>query len=259
MKHISKTLIVFVLVFVVLTFLAVGQNTVCENTDYQCKVRSYTTQIRDRPTANELYYNRALAYHALGKDIEAVADYTVYINSKPTNVEYFADGYSGRGDANKALGKHTDAIADYTASLNLFTSTITLNNRGNTYFSMSQYANALADYDRAIRLDPKDAEPYYNRAKVYSAQKLYLKAIADLNIYVDLNKTHIPFLSDGYQNRSIAYMNLGNSAAALKDISSAIDLDPKSSRYKTRAIFYRKLGKVALAAADDKTAADLEN
>lgn len=89
---------------------------------------------------------------------------------------------------------------------------------------------------------------------------MYKKAIADLNIYVELNKTNIPFLADGYQNRSLAYSNLGDTAQALKDINAAIDLDPTvASRFRNRAALYRKLGKAGLAAADEKTAADLDN
>ncbi len=258
MKNLTK-LIVFtaVTIFGLATFAA-AQSSTCGATDYQCKVDSLTKQLAANPGDSETYYNRAIAYHALGREDQAIADYTVYINSKPANKEYLADGYDGRGNAYKNQGNYTRALADYNTALQLHVSTVYLNNRGNCYMSMGNNTNAMADYDRAIALDPKDAEPYYNRAKLYSSQKLYSKAIADLNIYVELNKTNIPFLADGYQNRSLAYSNMGNNTQALKDISAAIDLDPNTaSRFKNRSILYRKMGKIALAEADERSAAEL--
>lgn len=245
--------------FFVLAAFAAAQDTGCEATNYQCKVDFYTKQLTANPQDFESYYNRGVAYHNLHRENDAIADFTVYINSKPTNKEYLADGYDGRANAYKALSDYKNALADYNAALLNYVSTVYLNNRGNCYMAMGDNANALADYNQAIQLDPKDAEPYYNRAKVFSSQKLYSKAIADLDIYVELNKTNIPFLADGYQNRSLAYSNLGNTTQALKDISSAIDLDPNvASRFKNRAILYRKLGKIALAEADEKKAASLK-
>ena len=260
MNTIIKSIFVVAAITIAMSSFVLAQQSNCAAADYDCKVRENTARLAQNPRDFESYYNRGYAYHQLGKENDAIADFTTYIDSKPSNPEYLADGYDGRANAKKALARYQDALADYNAALNLFTSTIYLNNRGNCYFSMAQYANALADYDRAISIDPKDAEPYYNRAKVYSTQKLYKKAIADLNIYVELNKTNIPFLADGYQNRSLAYSNLGDTAQALKDINAAIDLDPTvASRFRNRAALYRKLGKAGLAAADEKTAADLDN
>ncbi len=50
---------------------------------------------------------------------------------------------------------------------------------GNAWKAKREYNNALSDYDKAIRLDPKDAMAYLNRGNVWWAKKEYRKAISD--------------------------------------------------------------------------------
>ena len=38
---------------------------------------------------------------------------------------------------------------------------------GYEYNSLGQYERAIQDFDEAIRLDPQDADAYYNRGVVY--------------------------------------------------------------------------------------------
>jgi tetratricopeptide (TPR) repeat protein len=260
MKNLMKIILFATLSLTCLATFAAAQATTCANDDYDCKVAYYTRQISASPNDGESYYSRGMAYKRLERYDEALADFTKYISTNPTSKEYLADGYGERANCYKALKDTTRAIADYNRALELFPSTTVYNNRGTLYLSQNDNANAIADFNHAIAIDAKDAEPYYNRAKVYSSQKQYNKAIADLDIYIKLNTTNIPFLADGYQNRSIAYSNLDNLTQALKDANSAIDLDPNvGSRFRNRANVYRKLGKTALAEADEQAATRLDN
>lgn len=240
-----------------LSFAVYSQN--CGADDLECKVTSATKRISADPSDLEAFYDRGLANEKLKRYDEAVADFSRYIAGKPTNKQYLADGYGERANSYKQQAKYKAALADYNSALSLYVNTNYYNNRGNCYMSMGDNENALADFNRAIALDAKDPEPYYNRAKVYSSQKLYSKAVADLNTYVGLNTTNIPFLADGYQNRAIAYQNLNNLVQALKDATKAIELDPTvPSRFTARANIYRKLGKTSLAEADESAADSLK-
>lgn len=259
MKYFIRAFSTGAVCLVLLCSTANSQTSACGPADQQCKINENTKRIAANGGDIEAFYNRGLAYAVLGRHDEAISDFSKYIAGKPSNKEYLADGYNERANNYKNKGNYKSAIADYNTALSLFTSSIYLNNRGNCYMSMGDNESALTDFNRAIATNAKEPEPYYNRAKVYSSQKLYNKAIADLNVYVGLNTTNIPFLADGYQNRGLAYFNLNNFDQALKDATKAIELDPTAAaRFTVRASIYRKLGKESLAKADESAAADLK-
>jgi tetratricopeptide (TPR) repeat protein len=52
-------------------------------------------------------------------------------------------------------------------------------NRGNAYHDKGDNDRAIADYARAISIDPKFAIPYYNRGLIYNKKGDYDRAIAD--------------------------------------------------------------------------------
>lgn len=253
MKKLINVSILAAFAIAVLSVAAFAQGSNCGATDYQCKVDANTKLITSNPKDAEAYYNRGIALKQLGEYADAIADLDTYILSNPQK-DYLADGYSARGDCYKAQGKTAMALADYNKSIQAYPTTTALNNRGTMYFIQGDYEKAIADFTTAITIDPKDAEPYYNRAKAYSSQKLYAKAIADLDVYIGFNTSNIPFLADGYQNRSVAYSNINNLTKALADASKAVELDPTKARYTNRAIIYRKMGKEALAKADEASA-----
>ncbi len=52
-------------------------------------------------------------------------------------------------------------------------------NRGNAYRVNGQYKNAIADYTKTIKLDPKFVFGYYNRGLAHEKSGQREKAIAD--------------------------------------------------------------------------------
>ncbi|MGI9568856.1 MAG: tetratricopeptide repeat protein, partial [Desulfobulbia bacterium] len=47
---------------------------------------------------------------------------------------------------------------------------ITHNHRGIAYYNKGQFDKAIADYKKAIQLNPKDAAAYYRRGNAFSAK-----------------------------------------------------------------------------------------
>ena len=62
---------------------------------------------------------------------------------------------------------------------------------------LKQYKEAIADYDKAIELNPKDAKAYYNRGNAKHQLKQYKEAIADYDKAIELN----PKDANAYNNR----------------------------------------------------------
>ena len=86
---------------------------------------------------------------------------------------------------------------------------------------------AIADYNEAIRLDPKDATAYNNRGYRLSANKGDNdRAIADYDEAIRLD----PKYAMAFLGRGIAYRAKGDLDRAIADYSEAIRLDPKFAR-----------------------------
>ena len=97
---------------------------------------------------------------------------------------------------------------------------------------------ALANFDRAIKLQPKYSEAYYSRGNAKSALGSYECAIDDYNKAIEYYKTSILFrgYEDAYINRGNAKSSLGDNQGAIDDYNLALNLNPRSSRaYSNRA------------------------
>ncbi len=58
-------------------------------------------------------------------------------------------------------------------------------NRGSAYLYLEQYDRALADFNKAIGLNPQVVEAYYNRGIIYRIQGKIAEAIADFEKVID--------------------------------------------------------------------------
>jgi tetratricopeptide (TPR) repeat protein len=128
------------------------------------------------------------------------------------------------------------------------------NNRGNTYADLQQYEAALADYNRAIELNPKLVEAYTNRGALYADLQQYEQALADYNRAIELN----PQFVGAYAGRGLTYHDLQQYEAALADFNRAIELDPKyAAAYSNRGLTYQDLQQYQAALADYDQAIEL--
>jgi tetratricopeptide (TPR) repeat protein len=59
--------------------------------------------------------------------------------------------------------------------------------KGYSFFTQSQWDRAIAEYSRAIELDPKLAAAYNYRGSAYGEKGDYDKAIADFNMAIELD------------------------------------------------------------------------
>ena len=87
----------------------------------------------------------------------------------------------------------------------------------------SDPSKALALLTEAIKLDPKYATAYNNRGLAYSDLGQIPRAIQDFDQAIKLD----PKDAEAYYNRGLAYLRLGQYARAIQDFDHAIRLDPK--------------------------------
>jgi len=105
----------------------------------------------------------------------------------------------------------------------------------------------LKGYNEAVRLNPGDAQAYYNRAIAYHGLGLHQRAISDYDEALRLK----PKSAYAYNQRSVAHYKLGDLETALDDLNEAVRLDPQfAEAYNNRAMVYDKLGEFQLALYD---------
>ncbi|MEW5912653.1 MAG: tetratricopeptide repeat protein [Thermodesulfobacteriota bacterium] len=108
---------------------------------------------------------------------------------------------------------------------------INYNNRGIAWAVTKQYDQAIADFSKAIEINPKYAKAYYNRGISWRRKQQIEKAIADYTKAIELN----PNYAKAYGNRAVALALLGRYKEALADAQRGTELDP-SRQTKNREI-----------------------
>ncbi|KAJ8977337.1 hypothetical protein NQ317_018619 [Molorchus minor] len=102
-------------------------------------------------------------------------------------------------------------------------------NRGNTQMRNSLYAEAVADYTKAIELNPTNAVYYCNRAAAYSRLGKELETIDDCKEAIKLD----PQYGKAYGRLGVAYSNLNKYEDARQAFLTALEYDAGNTTYET--------------------------
>lgn len=167
--------------------------------DYTHALECYTKAIEMKPKFNftdhrvsaydsrakygngKAYFRRAVVYEELGRNKGAIADYEKCLKLDPnnntarknrlrlTNPDLYkeieallkqADSIPKSGDCNKAVDAYSKVLELAPKNQNA------LFYRGMCYINTKQYKEALADFDKALELDPTDNLYKKNRQRV---------------------------------------------------------------------------------------------
>lgn len=162
-----------------------------------------------------------------------------------SNVEY------ERGLRLYEQGRYAEAIAAFEQALRLqpdFAAAYSA--RGSANYYAGQYERALNDFQQALDLGSVGAQEYRNRGLAYYSLERYPQALADYNSALKL----APDSVDALINRGYVYYSTDDAASALVDFDRAINLSPdRADAYYGRGLVYARLNQADLALADFTT------
>jgi tetratricopeptide (TPR) repeat protein len=166
-----------------------------------------------------------------------------------------AEAYYESGLKKQNEGDLDGALADYTRAIQLNPNyTEAHNNRGNIKGAKGDREGAIADFDRAIGLDPKHKTSYNNRGVQRLEKRDSDGAIADFNHAIELD----PNYAKAYYNRGNVKEAKGDYDGAIADFDRAIELNPKDANsYNNRGNAKKAKGDLDGAIADFSRAIEL--
>jgi len=164
--------------------------------------------------------------------------------------------YKPSGTIDQAIEACTRAInSGQLSQPNLVNSYI---NRGAKWSGKREYDRAIADYDKALGIDPQNAVAHGNRSRSW-LRMCYAAASSgdpDLGIRqctraIDSDQMESEFLSVAYANRGTIWRNKGEFEHALSDLNAAVRANQNNAQaYTNRGNYYRLRGQETEATAD---------
>lgn len=141
------------------------------------------------------YLARGVVYTMLKNYSDAIRDFDNAIDSNPD----FTVAYMGRAYARWMLSATGEEAETY---------------------AMRGLQLAMADYDKALTLDPTLVFAWFNKGLIYYSQRDYTSALQCFSEAIALD----PDFGQAYFNRGLCYLNAGNRQQAFTDLSKAGEL-----------------------------------
>lgn len=139
----------------------------------------------------------------------------------------FAAYYLTRGKINVFKEKFDDAIDDFNRALDLNQSgkdkeleNMVYVNRGAAYQKIFENDKALADYSKAIEMNPNNPNVYMYRGSLYYQNSDFASAITDFDMVIEIDENN----HFAYYNRGMAYFKLNENDKGCQDFHKACQL-----------------------------------
>ncbi len=168
------------------------------------------------------YYEGVVADgHARAADYLALGVIRTMLKNYPAAIEAFDAAISRDPGFTvaymaRAYARHANMQAQSAAADDEDAAAAALRQRG----SQRELAEVVADYDNAIRLNPRLVYAWFNKGNLYYEMGDYTSALQCFAEAVRLD----PAFGSAYFNRGITYLNIGNKREAFADLSKAGEL-----------------------------------
>jgi len=144
------------------------------------------------------------------------------VSGQKTAEDFYNEG-NDLGKGGHYAGNELLAIWSYDESIRLDPNhAVVWYNRGNEYYSLGKYEDALKNYDEAVRLDPKYVNSWINKGATLNALGRYFEAIVACDEALNLDNRSV----DAWNNKGNAYYGLGKYDEAINAYDEVLVLYP---------------------------------
>ncbi len=208
-------------------------------------IEDYNQGLKYLPESKIFLINKAVAQQKIEDYKGSAETYAVLTRLYPK----FDNAYLGRAQLNLSVG-------DTIAALNDISQCIEVNENNADAFVMRadilikkalDYEKALQDMNSAIKLEPKKADYFVNRAFLKYHLDDYFGAMADFDYAIELNPSNVP----ARFNRGLLRMEVQDNNKAIEDFSYVLEREPDNfMALYNRATLYQETRQYKLAIAD---------
>ena len=154
-----------------------------KNEAYDLAIGDFDEAIRLDAKYSVAFNGRGVVYSKKGDHQKAIADFTEAIRLSP----FYAIAYNNRGTARANIGNFDEAIADLQVAVRLKDDPKFYNELAWTYFRAGQPKAGLPYADHALRINPDYANGYDTRGSIYESLGKPINAIADFKRALSLD------------------------------------------------------------------------
>jgi tetratricopeptide (TPR) repeat protein len=159
--------------------------------DYDLAIAKFTAALREDAKDPIIYNDRGLAYKEKHEYARSIPDFTEALRFKQ---EWYL--YYNRGTAYSESGDEKSALADYAAALKTVPRRSAgeidcLVARAHAYFNLEQAEKAMADLNSAIKIGVKEADPYILRGILHKVHHEYSLSLADYEKAIALDPNNV--------------------------------------------------------------------
>lgn len=204
-----------------------GVKTVARNPDWKTNLALFTTDSATAPNSVRLH-------NGIGSE-----SYSQYLKAKDMSPE-------AKEDLLKQIEQHSKA------AIAIRPNPVSFLNLGNAAISRQQYAEAIRQYEEALKQAPKYGLARINIGRTYAAWgQLEGKVNRNLPLAAELFEKAIQYGmndADSYLNLGAAYGMMGQSEKAIQQFEKAAALAPQNKTiWKNLGVAYRAVGNIAKA------------
>jgi tetratricopeptide (TPR) repeat protein len=167
--------------------------------------------------------------------------------TRPANDGNF---YRARGITAYGNGDFLGAIGNFDRAIRLNPDDAqSYDMRGNVWDELGMVERALADYHEAIRIDPNSPAVFHDRAILWQRKGALDKALVDLDRAIRFSFTD----ANLYCDRGLIWYQKGRHGRAIADFERAVKLDPNfAAAYISRGLILHRNREFNVAFADSK-------